>query len=810
MNTNLMLRYLESLNHEVTEVRLLHKDAYMNRRFVGKTSSGYYTRDQYDKLIADIQQYENSENTKCIWTTLQACKPGVLGRASNRIQNNPASTTNDNDISHFTVFPIDLDSDNPTETSASDAELKETAARAKEIYRVITEDLGIPAVKAMSGNGCHILIYLEPLEATPENTERFYNSGKIIENLYGTDIKNYNPSRCWKLYGTTVRKGDNIPERPHRQARLIDFPETIERVPFLELETNLLTIAPEELINPEPAKQQQRTRKQSSQPKGKRLPKLETRQDLEAFARELGAVPNGTWRSKSGYEIVRTHCPLCQRDDYGKLTYGSGGECGFSCHSNTCSGKNFQDLYEAKGYSKSEYTEPPPNQSKQKSNYNFVYDTPPENIEPTETSESKIQFPESAFGDDIFYDYQSISEGIDEVCPAYNFASLLGAITAVIGHRVYVSGGKTPLFPTFFQCLVGTTTYAWKSPTLSATTNLIRNSDEEVKLIENINSAEGLVEDFQTARHQYDEEENKYEMEWLDGWGEFINEDKEGIRAFIHIDEMRTLFSKRVQASSKGIMTRINGLFSGVADMQSNARSNRLVAHYPTAGLMGLSTQQWLEEDIDYSDIDGGFINRFVFYLHEKMPATPFPEEPDADKLQFIHDSIGAVRTKFKRLTRFEFDEHTKKAFTKVYLEDHEKHDPEDFSVENLISRRLLIYAKKLSLVFALIDPKQTEPEICLPHWERAFEIYEYWRAVSIKLLNNLAANQKASQEKMLLEKLNELGNNCKKRDLQRKFGGRISVTDLNAILMELEKGNLIWIGTPEGERATYIRRIEE
>jgi len=34
----------------------------------------------------------------------------------------------------------------------------------------------------------------------------------------------FNPARIWKLYGTVSRKGDSIPERPHRLARILEAP----------------------------------------------------------------------------------------------------------------------------------------------------------------------------------------------------------------------------------------------------------------------------------------------------------------------------------------------------------------------------------------------------------------------------------------------------------------------------------------------------------------------------------------------------------------------------------------------------------
>ena len=37
------------------------------------------------------------------------------------------------------------------------------------------------------------------------------------------DKTTYNPSRICRLYGTIACKGDNIPTRPHRQARIISI-----------------------------------------------------------------------------------------------------------------------------------------------------------------------------------------------------------------------------------------------------------------------------------------------------------------------------------------------------------------------------------------------------------------------------------------------------------------------------------------------------------------------------------------------------------------------------------------------------------
>ena len=244
-----ILEYLETLRHEVTEVRILRSDPYLmingRREYVGKTISGYYDRENYQKLVSDIQNYEADPNTTAIWTTLQRCSPDLLARSANRLKQ-ATETTLDAQITDFVVFPIDVDSGQPAGVSASEAELEKSKAVATDLAKTLT-DLGIPIVKAFSGNGWHVLIYLsEPLPNTAENAKRWKLVGDVLVLLYGTDEKNYNPARCWKVYGTTAKKGDSVGDRKHRKAQIWEptDPAAIERVSFEALESAILPLAP--------------------------------------------------------------------------------------------------------------------------------------------------------------------------------------------------------------------------------------------------------------------------------------------------------------------------------------------------------------------------------------------------------------------------------------------------------------------------------------------------------------------------------------------------------------------------------------
>ena len=236
------LSYLNTLEHEVTEVRILRKDRYLQgtRTYTGETLSGYYEPASYEKLIKDIEVYNRDPGTKGIYTTLQDCVPELLHRAANRLELNAKGTTSDHDIRAFTVFPIDHDPKRPAGISASESELESAKSEIKVVCDYLI-DLEIPEsaiAKAMSSNGWHLLVYLNELENTEANAVRFKGIGDLIAEHFNLDQTIYNPSRIWKLYGTISRKGDNTEERPHRAAT-IWLPEKLERIDFVDLESKV-------------------------------------------------------------------------------------------------------------------------------------------------------------------------------------------------------------------------------------------------------------------------------------------------------------------------------------------------------------------------------------------------------------------------------------------------------------------------------------------------------------------------------------------------------------------------------------------
>ncbi len=184
------------------------------------------------------------------YVTLNVVNPALLARRANRIKmhiSRSETTTSDADIIRRRWLPIDIDPVRPGGVSSTDAEHELARAKAEDIAGWLSQ-FGFPEpVTGDSGNGAHLLYRID----LPNNEP----STKLVKSVLGTldllfsdttvsvDTANYNAGRIWKLYGTVAKKGDHIPERPHRRSRIISVPDQLDVV-SAELLEKLDTVLP--------------------------------------------------------------------------------------------------------------------------------------------------------------------------------------------------------------------------------------------------------------------------------------------------------------------------------------------------------------------------------------------------------------------------------------------------------------------------------------------------------------------------------------------------------------------------------------
>ena len=200
---------------QVGELRALHTRQ--------ATASGYF--DDLGEMAKGAQSL--SGKGPAVYVTLNPVNPDLLARAANQIKPYAHMTTADRDILRRRWLPVDFDAVRPAGISSTDAEHEAALNRAEECREWLRSQGWPEPIFADSGNGAHLLYRVD----LPVDDDRFVEmslkalAAKFNDDAVVVDVGNYNSARIWKVYGTMVCKGDNVPERPHRLAQILAVPE---------------------------------------------------------------------------------------------------------------------------------------------------------------------------------------------------------------------------------------------------------------------------------------------------------------------------------------------------------------------------------------------------------------------------------------------------------------------------------------------------------------------------------------------------------------------------------------------------------
>jgi hypothetical protein len=311
----------------VAELRILH---------TGRTGtvSGYY--DDIDVMAQAAAQW--SGRVPGVYVTLNPCTPTLLARSANRLTTRARHTTSDADIVQRCWLSIDFDPARPAGISATDSEHDAALQRAQMCCAWLTQRGWPASLTADSGNGGHLLY---AVDLPNDNDSRdllkrcleavaLYHSDDVVH----IDLTPFNAARIWKVYGTMACKGDNLPERPHRLARLLDVPTTRECVTRQQLE-DLAALVP---ALPPSAPHRRYTQAAPF--------------DLGQWivAHGLPVVAEGLWH-QNGYRWILNPCPWnsAHTNRSAFIVRFTNGTIAAGCHHNGCTGNNWhalRDLYE--------------------------------------------------------------------------------------------------------------------------------------------------------------------------------------------------------------------------------------------------------------------------------------------------------------------------------------------------------------------------------------------------------------------------------------------------------------------------------
>ena len=314
---------------DVFEVRVLDAVSADYRR--EHIESGYF---DYEHISAVPEALKRLLSFRGVYVTVNPVNPDLLARAVNRLRpagRNP--TTADTDIVRRRWLLIDCDPRRASGVSSSNAEHESALAKAREIRDGLSS-LGWPKpVLTDSGNGAQLMYRIDLPTDDGELVRRVIGEiAKASSEQVAIDTSVHNPARIWRLPGTMNCKGDSIPERPHRMARILEEPQDIVSVSLKQMQ-DIVSCQSEDTQTDVPDDAWKHT-----------MPAFDLDSWIAQYCPELGSPQ--PW--KGGRKWIFPVCPFneAHTNKSAVLIQEPSGAVAFKCHHNGCSGNDWRALRE--------------------------------------------------------------------------------------------------------------------------------------------------------------------------------------------------------------------------------------------------------------------------------------------------------------------------------------------------------------------------------------------------------------------------------------------------------------------------------
>lgn len=292
------------------------------------TASGYF---EYEHIAEAAEAIGKLRGYTGVYVIINPVTPDLLARSYNRLKRSDTATA-DNDIVSRRWLLIDCDAVRKSGISSTDEEHQLALEKAKEIRSFLSEDGWPEPVMLDSGNGAQMTYRIN----LPADDEGLVKS--VLEKIalasseqVKVDLTVFNPARLWRLPGTMNCKGDSIPTRPHRMAKILNLPETLSEVSVEQLKAVAGDVVSQPVVyenNP-----QQGYHESAG---------FSIDEWISKFAPDAG--PPQIWNSAGGRKWIFKVCPFnsAHTNSSAGIFEHPDGALAFRCHHDSCTGNDWR------------------------------------------------------------------------------------------------------------------------------------------------------------------------------------------------------------------------------------------------------------------------------------------------------------------------------------------------------------------------------------------------------------------------------------------------------------------------------------
>jgi hypothetical protein len=535
-----------------------------------------------------------------------------------------------------------------------------------------------------------------------ESKDQYYS-----DDVVSVDLTTFNAARIWKVYGTLACKGDTLPDRPHRLARLFDVPSVVDVVTLAQLKALAALV-------PEPPKAPSRSG--SPQYGAFNLPQW-------IAAHGLPVVSQGTWGS-GGTRWILNPCPWndMHTNKAAFIVQLPNGAIAAGCHHHGCVGNDWhalRGLYESDWraardtsarllVSRSEGAQSPP-ASSQGDGPVDLHAHHALFSQPTEPPWPHCA-PDAYYG--LAGEIVRIIEPYTESDPVAILGQLLVMVGNAIGRAPYFSVEADRHYPNLFLCLVGATSRGRKGTSAGYPRRLLGEIDPAWKsrVKGGLSSGEGIIWNVRDAVCGH----NKKGEEICEDEGESDKRlcilESEFARALAKTGQDGNVLSSVLrQAWDTGDL---NTLVSGrsKSPVQATGAHVSVIAHI---------TANELRRTLAEVEAANGFGNRFLWLCVRRVQLLPeggnYPHKALAPLQQRLVEAIFAAR----RVAGMLRSDAARLRWREIYATLAEGSP----GLVGALTARAEAQVLRLSMLYALCEQSAV---IDTPHLEAAYALWQY------------------------------------------------------------------------------------
>jgi hypothetical protein len=714
------------------------------------TASGYFNHDHISSMADAAAKW--SGQVAGVYATVNPCNPALLARSANRLITRAKNTTSDADIVRRYWLPIDFDAVRPAGISSTDEEHAAALERAVACCDWL-HGLGWPApVSADSGNGGHALYRVDlPNDiASRDLLKRCLEALALYfsDDVVKIDQTTFNASRIWKTYGTLAAKGDNTPDRPHRLARLLHGPVSMDVVTQAQLEALAARVPAESQTRPKPGQQTYASF------------------DLARWIAEHGVsvVSQGPW-GNGGQRWILNPCPW-NGDHTNKAAFiveFANGAIAAGCHHNGCHGNNWhalRDIYEP-GWQAARGTS---------SKGRAAEEQPPNAADDVH----EPSFPWPQLDKTAYYGLAGDIVRTIEPCTESDSVALLTQLLGMVGNAI----GRTPYFPVeadrhymnIFLCLVGPTSKGRKGTSAGHPLRAVSSIDSAwaTRVMGGLSSGEGVIWHVRDKTQGHNRKGDEVCLDEGVSDKRLCILETEFSRALAKTGQDGNVLSAVLrQAWDHGdLRTLVSG--RAKAPVAAKGAHISVIAHI---------TADELRRSLHETETANGFANRFLWVCVKRSKLLPhggrYPEKELSPHIRKLTDAIFHARV----IGQIQWDDAAKPQWEAIYTILAEGYP----GLLGAVLARAEAQVLRLSCLYALLDKTA---HVGIDHLNAAYALWQYCEASARYVFGDRLGDPLADETRQLLRHAGAAG--MTRTDLYVAFAHHQKSTDIAQALARL------------------------